>query len=103
MGRRAASAVSRTTPLVLAAVFCANGWAQQQPVEATTASGEKVKLHPDGRWEYADPKKAEPQRKAQAQEQERERNAQGGWLGFGRKVYEGDKDYNRGTLNPSRR
>ncbi len=28
--------------------------------------------------------------------------AQGGWFG-GRKIYEGDKDYNRGSLNPNRR
>ena len=53
--------------------------------------------------EYADPVKAEPQRKAREAETERERTAQGGWLGFGRKVYEGDKDYNRGTLNPAKR
>ena len=34
----------------------------------------------------------------------RERNAQGGGLlGLGRTVYEGDKDYNRGTLNPKMR
>jgi hypothetical protein len=72
-------------------------------VEATTANGEKVKLYGDGRWEYADPVKAAPQRKARDEELERERTSQGGWLGIGRKVYEGDKDYNRGSLNPNRR
>jgi hypothetical protein len=75
----------------------------QAPLEATTATGEKVKLFPDGRWEYADPVKAEPQRKAREAEIERDRAAQGGWFGIGRRVYEGDKDYNRGSLNPSRR
>jgi len=70
-------------------------------VEATTANGEKVRLLPSGRWEYVDPKKAEPQRKEREAEAEKERTAQGGWFG-GRKVYEGDKDYNRGSLNPNR-
>jgi len=93
--------------LILAALFAAAAGAQQDAregaLEATTAAGEKVRLLPDGRWEYVDPKKAEPQRKARVEEQERERNAQGGWFGLSRKVYEGDKDYNRGSLNPNRR
>ncbi len=71
-------------------------------MDATTASGEKVKLHPDGRWEYADPVKAEPQRKAREAEAERERNSQGGLFGIGRIIRPGDKDYNRGTLAPGR-
>jgi hypothetical protein len=75
----------------------------QTPLEATTATGEKVKLFPDGRWEYVDPVKAEPQKKAREAADERERSGQGGWFGLGRKVYEGDKDYNRGSLNPNRR
>lgn len=69
-------------------------------LEATTASGEKVYLMPNGRWEYADARKAEPQREQRQAEDLRERNAQGL---FGRRIYEGDKDYNRGTLNPNRR
>ena len=90
--------------LVVAALLLASvARAQPAAIEATTATGEKVRLFPDGRWEYADPVKAEPQKKARAAETERERNAQGGWFGFGRKIYEGDKDYNRGTLNPARR
>jgi hypothetical protein len=79
--------------------LAANAFAQETVVEATTASGEKVRLLPNGRWEYVDPKKAEPQRKAQAEERERERNSQGGWLGIGRTIPPGDKDYNRGSLN----
>jgi hypothetical protein len=94
--------VGRAAALALGLAFAACAGAQA-PVEATTANGEKVKLFPDGRWEYADPVKAEPQKKARAEELERERAAQGGWFGFGRKVYEGDKDYNRGSLNPTRR
>jgi len=91
--------MGRAAALILAALFAAAAGAQQTAIDATTATGEKVRLLPDGRWEYADPKKAEPQRKARVEEQERERNAQGGWFGIGRKVYEGDKDYNRGSLN----
>ena len=95
--------MGRTASLILAVLFASNTLGQDGVIEATTVAGEKVRLLSSGRWEYADPKKAEPQRKAHAEEQARERNAQGGWFGLGRKVYEGDKDYNRGTLNPARR
>ena len=94
--------MGRAAALIFAALFAAAAGAQQGVVEATTAAGEKVRLLPDGRWEFVDPKKAEPQRKARVEEEERERKAQGGWFGFGRKVYEGDKDYNRGSLGPNR-
>jgi hypothetical protein len=94
--------MGRAAALIFAALFAASAWAQSGPVDATTASGEKVKLHPDGRWEYADPVKAEPQRKAREAEAERERNSQGGLFGLGRKIQPGDKDYNRGTLAPGR-
>jgi hypothetical protein len=70
-------------------------------MEATTATGEKVYLLPGGRWEYVDQRKAEPQREERRAEEARERGAQG-ILG-GRRIYEGDKDYNRGSLNPNRR
>lgn len=95
--------MGRAAALVLGLACCALAYAQAGPVEATTAGGEKVRLFPDGRWEYADPVKAEPQKKARDAELERERNSQGGFLGLGRRIYEGDKDYNRGTLNPARR
>jgi hypothetical protein len=95
--------MSRSAALILAALLAANAFAQEGAVEATTASGEKVRLLANGRWEYIDPKKAEPQRKAYEEELDRERRAQGGWFGLGRKVYEGDKDYNRGSLSPNRR
>ncbi len=76
--------------------------AQDKPLEATTAAGEKVRLFANGRWEYANEQKAVVQRQAQEVESARERAAQGGLLG-GRRIYEGDKDYNRGTLNPKMR
>jgi hypothetical protein len=77
--------------------------AQDAAIEATTAAGEKVRLLPNGRWEFVDEKKAEVQRAAARAETDREQRAQGGLFGIGRKVYEGDKDYNRGTLNPAKR
>ena len=95
--------MGRTEALIAAALFSAHALAQDVYIEATTAAGEKVRLLPNGRWEYVDPVKAEPQRKAREVEAERERSAQGGWLGGSRKIYEGDKDYNRGSLNPNRR
>lgn len=76
--------------------------AQEQAVEATTSTGEKVRLFANGRWEYANAQKAAVQREAVEAETARERSAQGGLLG-GRRIYEGDKDYNRGTLNPKMR
>jgi hypothetical protein len=102
--------MGRTAALTIALLLATPAFAQEgarerqaSEIQATTSAGEKVRLLPNGRWEYADEKKAEPQRKAQAEELERERGAQGGWLGIGRKVYEGDKDYSRGSLNPNRR
>ena len=106
----------RCIGLALGLLLCAGGaWAQQGVVEATTATGEKVRLLPDGRWEYVDGQKAAVQRTERAVEAkkqdevrqaevQRERRAQGGGLfGLGRTVYEGDPDYNRGTLNPKMR
>lgn len=75
---------------------------QENVIEATTAAGEKVRLLPNGRWEFVDQKKAEVQRATAQAEATREQRSQGGLFGIGRKVYEGDKDYNRGTLNPAK-
>ena len=89
--------------------------AQTSAIEATTTTGERVRLMPDGRWEWMDGNKAalqKSEREVAARRQDeqrqaelkRERGAQGGGLlGLGRTVYEGDKDYNRGTLNPKMR
>ena len=103
--------------IALAAVLGAAGSAHAQagPINATTAGGDKVRLLPDGRWEWVDDQKAALQRRereagakreqeARQAELKRERGAQGGGLlGLGRTVYEGDKDYNRGSLNPKMR
>jgi hypothetical protein len=89
--------------------------AQSVPIEAVTPTGDKVRLLPDGRWEWVDGQKAAVQRTERAVEAKRqqdvreaelkrERAAQGGGLlGLGRTIYEGDRDYNRGTLNPKMR
>jgi hypothetical protein len=71
------------------------------PVEATTVKGEKVRLYPNGRWEYVNTQKqAEAQKVAEQYPENKTRpmDAQGCWLGFGRCVMPGDKDYNRGSL-----
>ena len=94
--------------LLLALAVCGTAHAQTGAIEATTSSGEKVRLMPDGRWEWVEQKKAAVQQERRRQEVEqrqaelkRERSAQGGGLlGLGRTLHEGDKDYNRGSLNP---
>ena len=76
------------------------------PLEATTASGEKVRLFPNGRWEYIDAKKAAEAQQVAAQYPEnktRPIDAQGGWLPGTRTVMPGDKEYNRGSMNPKMR
>ena len=75
-------------------------------IEGTTAAGEKVLLHPNGRWEYLNPQKAAAARKLAEQFPENQGcppGSQGNLLGFGRCIAPGDKDYNRGSLNPNRR
>jgi len=76
------------------------------PIEATTAEGERVLLHPNGRWEYVNPQKAAAARKVAERYPENQGcppGSQGGLLGFGRCILPGDKDYNRGSLHPGKR
>ncbi len=77
-----------------------------ETLEATTAAGDKVRLLPNGRWEFVDVQKAEAA-KAVAQRYPENQGcppgSQGGIMGVGRCISPGDKDYNRGTLNPARR
>ena len=73
------------------------------PVEAVTVNGEKVRLFPNGRWEYVDAAKAVAAHQVAArypENQTRPEGAQGGLFGVGRVIMPGDKDYNRGSLNP---
>ena len=92
----------RAAVVLLGIFFSMVSLAEDAAIEATTTNGEKVRLLPNGRWEFADQRKAEVQRAAAQAETAREQRSQGGLFGFGRKVYEGDKDYNRGTLNPAK-
>lgn len=76
------------------------------PVMATTVKGESVRLYPNGRWEYVDTQKAEKAKEQAAlypENQTRPAAAQGGVFGVGRLIMPGDKDYNRGSLNPKLR
>ena len=80
------------------------------PTEATTATGEKILIYPDGRWEYADPAKraASPQSGAQPTPTPAAGTAtvagacphgSQGLFSLGRCIPPGDKDYNRGSLS----
>lgn len=76
------------------------------PIDATTVDGQAVRLFPNGRWEYVDAAKAAvAQQKAAEYPENRTRpvEAQGGVFGVGRMIMPGDKDYNRGSLNPKLR
>lgn len=77
------------------------------PVEATTVDGQKVRLFPNGRWEFIDAAKAAEAQKLAAEFPEnrtRPIDSQGILVGgFGRVIMPGDKDYNRGSLNPKLR
>ena len=79
----------------------------RMPPEAVTVDGQKVRLFPNGRWEFADAAKAVEAQQLAAQYPEnktRPIEAQGGLFGgFGRVIVPGDKDYNRGSLNPKLR
>jgi hypothetical protein len=97
--------------LMLAAGAVSAQPAAKEPIETTTPNGEKIRLYPDGHWEYMDQKKAEVQKteRVAVEKQkeaevkvktERESNAQGL---LGRKIYPGDPDFNRGSLNPKLR
>jgi hypothetical protein len=72
------------------------------PIEAMTPTGEKVLLHPNGRWEYVDRVKQQAAKKVAdtyPENQARPPGAQGGLFGFGRTIPPGDPDYNRGSLS----
>lgn len=75
---------------------------QDQTIEAATASGDRIFLHPNGRWEYIDKaKKAEADEITKQYPENRgcPSGNQGGFLGFGRCIQPGDKDFNRGSMS----
>jgi hypothetical protein len=101
--------VKAAAGVLMLGLVAANAFAAEldrSPVEAVTVDGEKVRLFPNGRWEYVDAAKAlAAAQKAAAypENQTRPEGAQGGLFGIGRTVMPGDKDYNRGSLNPKMR
>lgn len=99
MGKR----MKQLVMLVSLALPAAALQAQEQAIEAVTATGEKVRLFGNGRWEFVNEQKAVAQRQAVEADLARERSSQGGFFGIGRRLYEGDKDFNRGSLNPKLR
>lgn len=79
---------------------------EQAPLAAITVDGNKVRLFPNGRWEYVDSALADAARRRAAEypeNQTRPAAVQGGVFGVGRVILPGDKDYNRGSLNPKSR
>jgi len=93
--------------LLLAAGQALAAEPDRTPLDAVTATGEKVRLFPNGRWEFVDAAKAAEAQQVAAQYPEnktRPIEAQGGLFGgVGRLIMPGDKDYNRGSLNPKMR
>ena len=73
-----------------------------EKVEATTTAGEKVILHPNGRWEYVDAIKAKAAKEIAQQYPENKAcppGWRGGLMGIGRCVPPTDKDFNRGSMS----
>lgn len=94
------------TVLLLGAGLCLAAEPDRAPIEAVTSDGVPVRLFPNGRWEFVDTARAEAARKVAAdypENQVRSAEAQGGLFGVGRTLMPGDKDYNRGSLNPKLR
>ena len=92
--------------LILTGLMLPAAAQQSGAIEATTPSGDKVLLHPNGRWEYVDKKKAEDARQVTQQYPENQGcppGWQGSFFGVGRCIPPGDRDFNRGSLNPNRR
>lgn len=85
----------------LSCIVSAHAGNDPQDLIATTPQGDKVILHPNGRWEFTDTKKALEAKEVAKQFPENQGcppGTQGGLLGLGRCIPVGDKDYNRGSL-----
>jgi len=99
----------KTALVLMLALVAGQGFAAEldrTPIEAATVDGQKVRLFPNGRWEFVDAAKAAEAKKVAAEYPEnktRPAAAQGGVFGIGGTIMPGDKDYNRGSLNPKLR
>ena len=96
---------ARMLPYVFVMTMCTSpvlaADAPSEKVEATTAAGDKVILHPNGRWEFVDTQKAEAAKEVARQYPENQGclpGWRGGLMGFGRCVPPDDKDFNRGSM-----
>ena len=72
----------------------------QGDITATSTNGDKVVLHANGRWEFVDTKKAVQAAEIAKQYPENQgcnNGEQGGFLGLGRCIPLGDKDFNRAS------
>jgi hypothetical protein len=71
-----------------------------EKIEAVTADGEKVILHPNGRWEYIDAVKARAAKEI-AQQYPENQGCPPGWrggvMGIGRCIPPTDKDFHRAS------
>ncbi|WP_240032041.1 hypothetical protein [Pseudomethylobacillus aquaticus] len=89
---------------LLSAAYATPAWAEQKAgvdIEAVTAQGDKVILQPNGRWKFVDTGKAAEADQVAKQYVENQgcpNGTQGGFLGFGRCIAPGDKDFNRGSM-----
>lgn len=74
---------------------------ESKDVVAKTSQGDQVVLHANGRWEFIDTKKAIEAKEIALQFPENQgcpSGMQGGFLGLGRCIPVGDKEYNRGSM-----
>lgn len=88
--------------IALCAASLAGADTAPQDITGVTDQGEKIILHPNGRWEFVDSRKAAEARKVAdtfVENQGCPNGTQGGFLGFGRCVPPGDKDFNRGSMS----
>lgn len=85
---------------IVSSVHAADAAVEDKPIEAVTSAGDKVILHPSGRWEFVEASKA-----AAAQEVAKKYPThqgcppgwQGGLLGIGRCIPPDDPAFVRGS------
>lgn len=80
--------------------FAATAEEAAKDINAISTNGDQVVLHPNGRWEFIDSKKAVQSAEIAKQYLENQgcsHGEQGGFLGLGRCIPVGDKDFNRGS------
>jgi|SRR5450830_830593 len=105
MKKMTLSAILSTLLLVSSSMSSALAEEAGSDIEAVTNNGDKVILQPNGRWKFVEKEKAVAAEKVAKQYVENQgcpNGTQGGFfgLGLGRCIAPGDKDFNRGTLNP---